>query len=171
MINYFRKIRAKLLEESSFSKYLIYAIGEIFLVMIGIMLALYFNNLNTELENESKERWYLINIVEDIEYQKVILKDMKEYCKESVSISKSILKDYQEQQSFVKIDSLNEKLNSLIETYSFPNTNNAYTELVSSGKLSLITNKFLSIDIINYYLSSQGNYDDVNMDTFTSMLS
>ena len=161
MIHYFRKIRTKLLKESSFSKYLIYAIGEVFLVMIGIMLALYFDNLNTQNENSKKEKWYLNNIVEDIEFQKVILKDMKRHCLESIDIGKSIIKDFDKHKSFVQIDSLNDKLNFLIETYNFPNTNNTYSELVSSGQLNLITNKILSVDIINYYLSSQGNYDDV----------
>lgn len=161
MIHYFRKIREKLLKESRFSKYLIYAIGEVFLVMVGIMLALYFDNSNTENENRKKERWYLSNIVEDIEFQKVILKDMKRHSLESIEVGKSIIKDFNTNKSFVKIDSLNDKLNFLIETYGFPNTNNTYSELVSSGQLNLIKNKILSVDIINYYLTSQGSYDDV----------
>ena len=46
MIKFFRKIRQKLLSENKFSKYLIYAIGEIILVVIGILIALQVNNLN-----------------------------------------------------------------------------------------------------------------------------
>lgn len=46
MIKFFRKIRQKLLAESRFSKYLIYAIGEIILVVIGILIALQINNWN-----------------------------------------------------------------------------------------------------------------------------
>ena len=160
MIHFFRSIRKKLIGENRIRKYLIYAIGEVFLVVVGIMLALYFDNLNTQKENSKKEKWYLTNIIEDIEFQKVILKDMKRHCLESIAVGKSILKDFNERKSFVKIDSLNDKLNFLIETYSFPNTNNTYSELISSGQLNLITNKMLSIDIINYYLSSQGSYDD-----------
>lgn len=48
MIKIFRKIRQKLLTENKFSKYLIYAIGEIVLVVIGILIALYINNKNEE---------------------------------------------------------------------------------------------------------------------------
>ncbi len=40
MIKFFRKIRQRLLTENKFSKYLIYAIGEIVLVVIGILIAL-----------------------------------------------------------------------------------------------------------------------------------
>ena len=46
MIKFFRKIRQKLLSENKLSKYLIYAIGEIILVVIGILIALQVNNLN-----------------------------------------------------------------------------------------------------------------------------
>lgn len=46
MIKFFRKIRQKLLAENKFSKYLIYAIGEIVLVVIGILIALQVNNAN-----------------------------------------------------------------------------------------------------------------------------
>ncbi|WP_282124701.1 DUF6090 family protein [Algibacter mikhailovii] len=48
MIKFFRKIRQQLLSENKFSKYLIYAIGEIVLVVIGILIALSINNRNEE---------------------------------------------------------------------------------------------------------------------------
>lgn len=55
MINFFRKIRQKLLSENKFGKYLTYAIGEIILVVIGILIALQINNLNQEKINRNYE--------------------------------------------------------------------------------------------------------------------
>ncbi|GAA4817738.1 DUF6090 family protein [Litoribaculum gwangyangense] len=55
MIKFFRKIRQKLLSENKFSKYLIYAIGEIILVVIGILIALQINNWNENQKNNEKE--------------------------------------------------------------------------------------------------------------------
>ena len=55
MIKFFRKIRQRLLTDNKFNKYLLYAIGEIFLVVIGIMIALQVNNWNQsriQLDNE-----------------------------------------------------------------------------------------------------------------------
>ena len=46
MIKFFRKIRQKLITDSSFGKYLIYAIGEIILVVAGKLIALQVNNWN-----------------------------------------------------------------------------------------------------------------------------
>jgi len=55
MIKFFRKIRQKLLSENKFSKYLIYAFGEIILVVIGILIALQINNWNENRKLNSLE--------------------------------------------------------------------------------------------------------------------
>ena len=55
MIKFFRKIRQRLLTENKFSKYLLYAIGEIILVVIGILIALSINNWNEKRKENSHE--------------------------------------------------------------------------------------------------------------------
>ncbi len=66
MIKFFRKIRKKLLTENTFSKYLIYATGEIFLVVIGILIALQINNQNDLRKERQKELQYLENVRSDL---------------------------------------------------------------------------------------------------------
>ena len=46
MINFFRKVRQQLLSENKFARYFKYALGEIVLVVIGILIALQINNQN-----------------------------------------------------------------------------------------------------------------------------
>lgn len=55
MLKLFRRIRRKLLAEKKLGKYLLYAIGEIFLVMVGILMALQVNNWNNEKSDRNKE--------------------------------------------------------------------------------------------------------------------
>ena len=66
MIKFFRKIRQKLLSENKFSKYLAYAIGEIFLVVIGIMIALQVNNWNEKRKLDTKITKLIEKIEEDV---------------------------------------------------------------------------------------------------------
>lgn len=67
MIKFFRRIRKKLLNEGNLKRYLIYAIGEILLVMVGILLALQVNNWNQAKKNKAIERNTLYSILENLE--------------------------------------------------------------------------------------------------------
>ncbi|WKX75882.1 DUF6090 family protein [Zobellia laminariae] len=66
MINFYRRIRQNLLTESKFSKYLIYAIGEIILVVIGILIALYLNNRNESNTIHKQQVNYLMLIKQEM---------------------------------------------------------------------------------------------------------
>lgn len=66
MIKFFRKIRQKLLEQNRVSKYLIYAFGEIILVVIGILIALQINNWNENRIQKTYERKMLHELVDDL---------------------------------------------------------------------------------------------------------
>jgi len=67
MITLFRRIRQKLIESGSITKYLLYAIGEILLVVIGILIALQVNNWNEERLQRQKEQVYLRELKKDFE--------------------------------------------------------------------------------------------------------
>ncbi|MGB5269500.1 MAG: DUF6090 family protein, partial [Eudoraea sp.] len=62
MIKFFRKIRQRLVSENKFSKYLIYAFGEIILVVIGILIALQINNWNEERKDRRLEKEYIARL-------------------------------------------------------------------------------------------------------------
>ncbi len=74
MIKFFRKIRYDLMEKNKTGKYLKYAIGEIILVVIGILIALSINNWNEERKNILNESQLVKNIVEDLieKYNKAV---------------------------------------------------------------------------------------------------
>lgn len=66
MKKFFRKTRQRLLSENRFRKYLVYAIGEIVLVVIGILIALQINNWSEGRKNDQKEALLIKNIIEDL---------------------------------------------------------------------------------------------------------
>ena len=73
MLKFFRHIRKKLIEEDNVRKYLLYAIGEILLVVIGILIALQVNNWNEERKNKQA----ILMIFSDI--QEELLNDTQEF--------------------------------------------------------------------------------------------
>lgn len=77
MIKFFRRIRQSLLTENKFSKYLLYAIGEITLVVIGILIALQINNWNNDKKDRKLEKQYIIGLVNDLKTDSVMLKNLK----------------------------------------------------------------------------------------------
>ena len=88
MIKFFRRIRLSLLSQNKFSKYLIYAIGEIILVVIGILIALQINNWNESKQLKKIERKYLLELKSNL---KVDLKDINH----SISFTKEKMKSTQ----------------------------------------------------------------------------
>lgn len=68
MIKFFRKTRQNLLSRGKTGRYLKYAIGEILLVVLGILIALQINNWNEKRQNKLKVENLLQKIQRDIEY-------------------------------------------------------------------------------------------------------
>ena len=88
MLTFLRKIRRSLLarlkhsggvESGGAVKYLIYAVGEIALVVIGILIALQINNWNEEAKQQETIRVYLINLVEDLKNDIAELENAQSY--------------------------------------------------------------------------------------------
>jgi uncharacterized membrane protein YgaE (UPF0421/DUF939 family) len=66
MIKFFRKTRQDMIKENKISKYLMYAIGEILLVVIGILIAVSINSVVNNYRGSKKETKYLLALNNDI---------------------------------------------------------------------------------------------------------
>jgi hypothetical protein len=145
MIKLFRKIRQNLLTENKFSKYLIYAIGEIILVIIGILIALSINNWNEKNKLKSSEQ----NLLKDL---KVEVSDNIEALDEVISEHE---KSYVAAQEIQKLFDNREAFNKMSETtfselhrkmgqnWTYDPNNGILNSIVSSGQIKDISNKEL----------------------------
>ncbi len=88
MIKFFRHIRKTLISENNMGKYFKYAIGEILLVVIGILLALQINNWNENRKAANKEQNLFLNLKLDFESR---LAELKEFNAARVEATQSIL--------------------------------------------------------------------------------
>ena len=79
MINFFRKTRQKFLRENRFTKYLLYATGEIILVVIGILIALQVNNWNIDRQVKNKEQAYLLEIRNNLQQDSLKLQEVLDF--------------------------------------------------------------------------------------------
>lgn len=153
MIKIFRKIRQRLLIENKLNKYLLYAIGEIILVVIGILIALQVNNWNIAKADKTREVKYLKNIVLDLDKDLVSLDYLIEFRKARIMGDQEILKQINGATADDITTLTKNVANSLMEERFSPN-NSAFTELANSGNLSLISNdsiKLLLLELNGIY--------------------
>ena len=150
MIKFFRKIRQKLLAESKFSAYLIYAIGEIFLVVIGILIALQINNWNESRKASIKETKTL-NILKS--EMVTSLMELKQDQESNVRFYEAALNVYHYiREEPALVDSMYiEFYKSVQFNYSYPNK--AVYETLKSGDLGIVKSDALRMLITNIYES------------------
>jgi len=96
----FRKQRERLAAENSVAKYLRYALGEILLVVIGILIALQVYNWNEKRKDRIREVQYLNNLKQDLEQQVININGQLDFEKKIIKISNSLVKTYNANQRF-----------------------------------------------------------------------
>lgn len=79
------------MDVGSLRKYLVYAVGEILLVMIGILLALQVNNWNNERVNRELEKYYLGRILQDLTADSVLLERVQYANNRSLMVMEAVL--------------------------------------------------------------------------------
>ena len=99
MIKFFRHIRKKLLSENKFSKYLLYAIGEIILVVIGILIALQLNNWNQARKDSITEKAYYNRFLEDVLLDEALVADQIEETKLRLKSANKLVHELQSSDS------------------------------------------------------------------------
>lgn len=136
MIKFFRKIRQKLLTENKFSKYLIYAIGEIILVVIGILIALQINNNNETKKSNKRLDNYEQSLITELNDDLKSLNELDSLCNIYLESIKNYNDYYNTKNPDINI--LVQKLDSIKMVKNLFNTR-AYTieDLISTGNLSL----------------------------------
>ena len=153
MIKFFRKIRQRLLIENKFSKYLIYAIGEIVLVVIGILIALQINNANENRKSEIQENLYLERLLsenyQDINTFKKNISDLEKGI-ETIENLSSVLNSTNANDSIV-VAAANDYFGYGSIYPVFTSSTSTFDDLSSTGNLKVIKNTELRDELVKQY--------------------
>lgn len=157
MIKFFRHIRKQVLGDgkagkpaSQTGRYFKYAIGEIILVMIGILLALQVNNWNENRKKEIIEIQFLKTLVADLESDTIYLnRRIIDSENEIRNYYLYVKRSYEEQKSIDDFRKLVSLVNYNSEHFVFQNS--TYLELINAGQMNIFKNKQLKNSINTLY--------------------
>jgi len=149
MIKFFRKIRQNLLSEGKTGKYFKYAIGEIVLVVIGILLALQINNWNEKRLENNREKITVQNLHTEFQENLKDLDSINTILQRTILATETIFGKFQEAElpGTGQIDSL---LNHVLESPSWKPSEFVLNDLQNSGGLSKLNNANLKILLFNW---------------------
>ena len=146
----FRNMRQKLAAENNVAKYLRYAVGEIVLVVIGILIALQVNNWNEHKKQKKQETIYLQNLSIDLKKQIQLQKRYIDFEDIFIQDCKDIVAHYEQNNGFKNMDSIFPKINDLSARISFTNANTTLLEMINSGDINIIDNESLKKELMEF---------------------
>ncbi|MFH4966109.1 hypothetical protein V8G69_13990 [Gaetbulibacter sp. M235] len=168
MIKLFRNIRKTLIKEGKTTNYLKYAIGEIVLVVIGILIALQINNWNTSRIASIEESEILSNINSEFKQNKENLNNDILLTAQSIATGKHIMSLINNDDEILKTKNIDSLLFAVFEYPGINISENTIIEIIQSGKFQNLTNtklKQLIIDWTQKKNKAQSNLDDTKLNS------
>lgn len=146
----FRRFRERLLKEKRFGKYLIYAIGEIILVVFGILIALQVNIVNENRKQAIRVEGFIVQLKLQIEKNGATLKKVKERDKKRLDVSKRAISNLYEGNESASLEDLNSLILCNVYDHKLNLDMIIIEEAKSNGNFDLIPSDSLRITLHNY---------------------
>ncbi|WP_426429578.1 DUF6090 family protein [Winogradskyella sp. HB-48] len=148
MIKFFRKIRQKLVEQNRVSKYLLYAFGEIILVVIGILIALQINNWNENRKDNLQEAVFIKQLKEDLNQTNSDLDEIRAFFLKRALAAQNVIHSYWQDKPLQ--DSLLYNFGEVLQNLKYNPILGTAKSLINSGNIELIKSEKLKTAIIKY---------------------
>ncbi|MCB0372316.1 MAG: hypothetical protein KDD31_04855 [Muricauda sp.] len=145
----FQKTKQKLIKNNQIGKYLRYALGEIILVMLGILLALQVNNRNENGKDREKEKVILSELNKDFEQNLQRFKEIKQMQFNTYNSGVIVFRNLDKLHIPASRDSVYRYVTGMFGGYSYYPSNGVVESLINSGEIRLIKN-----DTLRNYLVS-----------------
>ena len=151
MFRVFRKIRKDLIESGQMQKYFFYAVGEVFLVVVGILIALQINNANESRLQRLKEINYLENLRVDLTINIQELDKFIAVRSSRVESAGNII-EYFDGKPLEDLEDFNYHNIHTHLWQKFYQNNNTFQELINSGNLGIISNHAIKDSLMDLQL-------------------
>jgi hypothetical protein len=154
------------MEKNKTGKYLKYAIGEIILVVIGILIALQINNWNEVRKSKTKANTILKEIRSDMVKDLEIIEDLKPYWGMQIMYFKKVFPSFKPRKeipTFADIDTISQISYSQLFGHDMPFRSNtsAFSSMIADGNSDLITNDTLFSKIQRFYTFNAPTNEDL----------
>ncbi len=160
MIKFFRKIRQNLLSEGKTGKYLKYAIGEVILVVIGILIALSINNWNQDITSKNEIKQILKEVHNDLNQDFLYLnKRINEVERFNNNIDNLLYNGNK-----MSIDSLLNAITKVHYVTSFVPVNFGYGKLSKHPRTEKLLPDYLTNYLTNYHTKYSNQMSDTSFD-------
>jgi len=150
MIKFFRQIRQNLIMENKTSKYLKYAVGEIVLVVVGILIALQVNNWNEERKDLKEAELIKQNIHDEFIKNGELLKASIKSNEEALSASKLLKSLVGADKSELAKHNLDSLFNASMMADTYLPTSNSLEDIMQSGRMNLLHDNDLKNTILSW---------------------
>lgn len=151
MITFFRKIRQKLIEEKKIGSYLKYAVGEILLVVIGILIALQVNTWKEESANRTNEISFYSALIDDLENDKIKIVQLNQFYQHRIEVLTWLLNRTRNPSLPVDVETFGQNIEPLYYNETAISFDATFDASKSSGAFNQFTNEELLKQIIQYY--------------------
>jgi hypothetical protein len=148
MIRFWKSVRQKMLSENKFSKYLLYAVGEIFLVVIGILIAVQINTYYNAQRDRHLETTCLENLKEDLQIELAVIREQLDHEAQIIARVDSCFLAFDSVLSNLELSTM---LQNLCTRRTFVANKAAFNNMVNTGDIVLITNSDLQNAMVRYY--------------------
>jgi len=161
MIKFFRHIRKTLIQQNNMGKYLKYAIGEVLLVVIGILIALQINNWNEERKDRNREQVILNNLRSDFTTNINNVNNAYDNFIHAYDASVSLL-DIIRSDSDIDSSEIEQLIDDIInKTKSLDIITGSIDEMLNTGSINLIRDSDLKMQLSNWSYFQTDTEDDI----------
>ncbi len=139
-----------MIKENRVSKYMLYAIGEIILVVIGILIALQINNWKEENSNRALEKQMMSNLNSEFRNNLNKIQESIIQYKQTEDVIRFLMSKMQASSDELKQHNIDSLLANAVDVFDYRPTQNTLSEILSSGNLKLISNDSIKYNLLQW---------------------